>query len=286
MNAINGAFTSVFDAVLTPFEMMGTEVALILISGLFGIAALIVFKHISSQAGIKRSKNKIKGHMIEIRLYQDDLVLVSKAICKVLIRNVQYLTFNFGPILPLLIPFAFVMAQFVVRYSFEPIPITAAGTEVLPGGGTLIKVDFAEDQGELAKGLEVRYPEGLEPISPLVRLASGKARQEIVARQAGVYDITFILADGSELTKQLVAGADTEVRWMQPERVQSTLESILWPAEAKIASDSPIERISFVYPDSDLGWLPGSGILGVMLVFLVASMAFGVAILKPLGIQI
>ena len=51
-------------------------------------------------------------------------------------------------------------------------------------------------------------------------------------------------------------------------------------------NDSPIERISFVYPDSDLGWLPGSGILGVMLVFLVASMAFGVAILKPLGIQI
>jgi hypothetical protein len=44
--------------------------------------------------------------------------------------------------------------------------------------------------------------------------------------------------------------------------------------------------VSFVYPESDLGWLPGSGPMGVILVFLVASMAFGIAALKPLGVQI
>jgi len=282
MNALNGAFTALFDVVLTPFELLGEELAMILVSGLFGILALIVFKYISSQKGIRAAKDKIKAHMIEIRLYQDDLVIVSKAIGKVLLRNVQYLCFNFGPILPLMIPFAFVLAQFVVRYAFEPVPVTASPEATLAGAGTLIRVDFADDHKAAVSGLEIDLPQGLTAISPLVRVA-GKARQEIVATESGVYDITFRLGDGTEITKQLVAG-DAEVRVMQPERVGSALEAILWPAEDTVGSG--IERIAFVYPESDLGWLPGSGILGVILVFLVASMAFGIAILKPLGIQI
>jgi hypothetical protein len=72
---------------------------------------------------------------------------------------------------------------------------------------------------------------------------------------------------------------------MQPERVQG-IEAILWPAEAPLASDSAFARVTCAYPDGELGWLPGSGVLGVLLVFLVASMAFGAAVLKPLGIQI
>ena len=76
------------------------------------------------------------------------------------------------------------------------------------------------------------------------------------------------------------------VRWMQPERVGSALVAILWPVEETFDGDSGFAKISFVYPESDLGWLPMSGVLGVLVVFFVASMAFGVAILKPLGIQI
>ena len=43
--------------------------------------------------------------------------------------------------------------------------------------------------------------------------------------------------------------------------------------------------MSFVYPERDLPWLP-DGPFGILLVFLVASMAFGVVLLKPLGITI
>ena len=60
---------------------------------------------------------------------------------------------------------------------------------------------------------------------------------------------------------------------------------MLWPAEDRFASDCPIDTVKFAYPERDLGWLPG-GVGGILLVFLIASMAFGVALLKPLNIQI
>ncbi len=113
MNATNRAVTSFFDLVLTPLEAVSDEFALLFVSGLFGVLALWIFKHISWQAGIKGTKDKIKGHLIEIRIYQDDLVTVGKAIAKVLFRNLQYLVLNFGPFVPLAIPFALVAAQMV-----------------------------------------------------------------------------------------------------------------------------------------------------------------------------
>ena len=78
MNALNGLLTKIFDVILVPLEFMGNEMALILLSGIFGVLALVVFKYISSQKGIKAAKDKIKGHMIAIRLYQNDLVVVAK----------------------------------------------------------------------------------------------------------------------------------------------------------------------------------------------------------------
>ena len=284
MNAINGFMNGLFDLALTPLEWLGTDWALILASGVFGICALIAFKFISWQHGIKASKDKIKGHMIAIRIYQDDLVVVFQSIVKVLLRNLQYLGLNFGPFVPLAIPFVFVVAQFVTRYSFGPVPVESADAKRLAGHGVELVVEFSPDRRDAAQGLEVELPDGVVALSGLVRDgANGVAYLEVAATAPGVHELGFRLADGTRETKQLVAGEP--VRRFQPERVKGAFASLLWPAEPSFDSDSAFERIAFTYPDSDLGWLPG-GVGGVLLVFLIASMAFGVLILKPLGIQI
>jgi len=284
MNSINNFMNSVFDVVLTPLEWLGTSWALILASGVFGIVALIGFKYISYQQGIKASKDKIKGHMIAIRIYQDDLVVVSQSVVKVLLRNLQYLSLNFGPFIPLAIPFVFVIAQFATRYSFAALPVETLDGSLLAGHGTELVVEFDSNHRSAAADLKIELPDGVVALSGLVRDGqNGVAFQEVVATKAGVHEIAFVLADGTREIKLLVAGEAT--RMMQPERVKSAFESVLWPAEPSFPSDSPFERISFEYPDSDLGWLPG-GLGGVLLIFLVASMAFGILVLKPLGIQI
>jgi hypothetical protein len=92
------------------------------------------------------------------------------------------------------------------------------------------------------------------------------------------------LADGTREFKLLAAG-DVQAPMLQPERVRSFWLSFMWPAEDRFPADSPFSRISIQYPDGELAWLPdGAG--GIVIVFILASMVFGFAMLKPLGVEI
>lgn len=285
MNAIHRAMGSIMDVFLTPFELLGTELALVLVSGLFGILALLLFKQISWQAGIKGTKDKIKGHMIAIRLFQDDLVVVGQSVLKVLVRNVQYLALNFGPILPLLIPFVLVMSQLVVRYAFDPVPVVEVVEGETPRDKNIIEVVFKRDQAGSIRELELEYPPGIVPVSKLVRNGrEGRAFQHFVATAPVAGDIRLLVGGTEKGTKAIVAGGE-RTRKMQPERVSGFWDSWLWPAEDTFGAESPVASVQFRYPDRELRYLP-DGPFGILLTFFVASILFGVLILKPLNIQI
>lgn len=285
MNNLNHGITAVFDALLWPLDQLGRGPALVIASGLFGVLALFLFKYISPQRSIKAAKDRIKAHLIEIRIYQDDLRLVMRAIGRVLVCNLKYLGLNLLPFVPLAIPFTFVLAQFVVRYGFDPVPLHAPEQRLLGGQGTTISVQLKRDDKEQVAGLTIGYSEGVRPVSPLVRIPSeGRAFQEVAVSRGGEHRIELAFAGGRRETKSLVAG-DAPTRTMQSERGSGFVSALLWPAEDAFASDSPVERVSFVYPDSDLGWLPG-GTSGVLIVFLVSSMLFGALAIKPLRVQI
>lgn len=297
MNALNAFFNTLFDWVLLPLEKIGPRTALVVVSGVFGVLALAIFKFISFQKGIASVKDRIKGHMIEIRLFQDDLAVVASAVGKVLFRNVQYLALNFGPFIPLAVPFLFVSAQLVTRYAYEPARVVAADAKLLPGQGTMLEVRLAEGHEAEVAGLEIVLPPGVKALSPLVRNAyEGRGFQEVVANVAGEHVLEFRLANGARETKTFLAGRveGAAPRAMQPRRVTASEWwnlgapedcATLWPAEPAFDGASSFRSIAFRYPDRDLGWLPG-GEGGVLLVFVVASMVFGVAALKPLGVTI
>jgi len=293
LNGLNSAVSAFFDVILTPFEWLGNATALIVWSGVFGVVALLVFKKISWQQGIKAAKDRIKAHMIEIRIYQDDLVVVGAAVAKVLWRNFQYLGLNVGPIVPLALPFMLLTAQFVVRYAYDPLPLVPAEQPVMAGRGTLLEVELAPGHEAEIRDLRVTLPSGLRAVSPLARATSqGKAFQEFVATTAGVHEIVLELGDLKE-TKQVVAGVEP-VRSMQPRRVSSRdwlaltdpdRWPVLWPAEPAFASDSPFRVVSIRYPEHDQGWLP-NGEIGILTTVALASIVIGAFALKPLGVQI
>lgn len=285
MNALNHAVGALFDVLLWPLERLGRAPALVIASGVFGVLALIAFKHLSRQRAIARAKDKVKAHLIEIRLYQDDLRIVTRAIGRVLARNAQYLSLNLVPFLPLSIPFVFVLAQLVVRFAFAPIALHAESTTLLAGQGTTVQVTMTRAAASRVSELTIHYPEGIRAVSPLVRIASeGRAFQEVVATRSGTYAIELELADGTRASKSLVAGGTTP-HPMQPARATGFWSALLWPAEDTLLSAAPFASVAVEYPDADLGWLP-SGPGGVLAVFLLSSMLFGALAIKPLKIQI
>ena len=48
------------------------------------------------------------------------------------------------------------------------------------------------------------------------------------------------------------------------ERVTGFFSALLWPAERTFPADSGLRHVQFVYPESELGWLPLSGPTGVI----------------------
>jgi len=285
MNALNRAITAAFDAVLWPFERLGPGWALILVSGIFGVLALFLFKHVSAQKRIKHVKDRIKGHLIEIRIWQDDLAIVGRSTIKVLLRNFQYLGLNLLPFVPLSIPFLFVLAQLVVRYAYQPLELQAPASAWMAGRGTTLEIQLSDEAAARANEIVVRVPDGLEAMSPLVRIPSeGRAFQEFVARRTGEYEVVIEIPGLGSATKSVVAG-DVNPRTLQPSRGSGFIDALLWPAEPTFEASSPFESVAFTYPDRDLGWLPG-GPGGIVLTFLVASMLFGALAIKPLKVTI
>ncbi|MDZ4773056.1 MAG: hypothetical protein SGI72_07960 [Planctomycetota bacterium] len=284
MNSINHVVTAVFDVLLWPLEKWGRGPALVIVAGVFGVLALFAFKYVSNQKAIARVKDKIKAHLIEIRLYSDDPRLFLRAIGKTLWANARYLMLNLLPFVPLSIPFSFVIAQCVVRYAFDPLKLHATEAHMLAGQGATFRITLERNSAASVSRLSITYPDGLKAVSPLVRIpGEGVAFQEFIATRAGSYDVELAI-DSARVTKRVDAG-DVVPRSMQPERASGFFDNLLWPAEDSFPSNSPFRRIAFEYRDADLGWLP-SGPGGVVLVFLVSSMLFGALAIKPLKISI
>jgi len=283
MNALNGIANGLFDLLCKPAAGLGWLTVLIVLSGVFGVLALIAFKHLSFQRRIKAAKDLVKAHMIEIRLYQDDLRIVGRAILKVLGRNAQYLGLNLVPLVPLALPFGIVAAQLVTRFGFVPAPVHAGTQPLLAGQGTTLAIQLSDAARGRVHELEVRFPKGLVAVSPLVRNPeSGKAWQEFVARAPGCYSIELALG-GEKQSKEFCAGEATPQ--LQPERGQGFFAALLYPAEPTLPADSAFEKLSFRYPEREFRWLP-DGPENVLLFFLVVSMLFGLALMKPLDVQI
>lgn len=296
MDLLNRALTSSFDVLLWPLDRLGPAVSMVGASAVFGVLALWLFKHMSWQRGIRAAKDRIKAHVIEIRIYQDDLAVVGGAFARVMARNVQYLGLNLLPFVPLAIPFALLAGQLFVRYAYAPLPVTAAEASLLPGQGTLVEVRMAPGREREVSQLRLELPPGVRALSPLVRAPSeGRAFQEVAALQPGVHALVLQLGERAETreTMPLIAGVERP-RLVQPRRVSSrdwyraddpALFPALWPAQPTFPAGSPYRMVAVAYPERDLGRLP-RGEVGILVVVVLASMAAGLLALKPLGVQI
>lgn len=288
MDALNGFCNLLFNVLVAPFDELfgyGALITITIVSLVFMPLSMLFFKRFSSQKGIAAAKGKIKGHMIEIRIYQDDLFVVMKAVGKVMYYNLKYLFLNFAPFVPLSIPFVIVAAQLVVRFGFAPIPVEERNLADLQAGqGVMIEVAMAEGHEADAMDLQLVLPPTLTAVSPLVRnAADGVAFQEVVATSAGGADLELRVGTETQ-AKRIVTGTELE-RLMQPTRVSSFWSAWLWPAEDTFGADSAIANVSFVYPDRELAGMPdGAG--GVFIMFLLVAFAIGGLAIKVFDIQI
>jgi len=278
MSLVNAVLRVVFDVLLYPFRELSPLVGLAVVSLFTGIAMLKIFKATSDQESLAATKRQIHACLFEIRLFNDDLRAILRAQREILRHNLRYLRLSLVPMIWMIGPLVFVIAQLQFHYGY-------GGLE--PGDSVVLKVELRDDT-EGAAGLSrpsasLELPEGLRVETPPVWIPSlRELAWRLGAERPGTYELRVRIGETSETKSLVVSDAVTR---RSPERVDSSfLDQLLYPAESPLPSSGPIRSISVGYPEKDVEVF-GVGIHW-MIVFFVLSMVFAFALRNRMGVTI
>ena len=255
-----------------PFMKLAPVWALIWVSLLTGILMLWIFGKVSDQKSIKKVKDRIRGNLIGVRLFQNELGVVMRLQGKILRDTLTYMKYSLIPMLILMIPVILILIQLNLRFSVRPLE---------PGKPAIVKVKVRD--GVDLKSISLKTPEGIVVETPGVKIPSEREiAWRIRPEQEGDYFLDFSTGKNS-LSKELVVGS----RWGAISAVRtgkSVLEMLLWPGEAPLEASSPIESIEINY--SSLPILVFGWDLHWLVLFFVLSIVFGFAFKDLFGVQI
>jgi len=150
-----------FRAVVEPLARLSPIVALLVISMVTGVLLLLIFGATSNQRAIKRTKDKIKAHLLEILLFNDNLRVVFRAQGSVLIHALKYLGLAVVPMLAIIVPMALIVTQSDHFFQSKPLE---------PDDAVTVSVTLEQWDPELAESISISVPNGLAVETPALRI--------------------------------------------------------------------------------------------------------------------
>jgi hypothetical protein len=224
-------------------------VSLLVVSIVTAVGVLVVFARTSDQAGIADAKRGIHAALFEIRLFNDDLRSVARAVGDVLLKNARYLRLSLVPLAWMIVPLTLVVAQLQAFYGY-------AG--LIPGEPALVTVMLrpaASAAGGVSDPIVLDAPHGIRVDTEAVRLAgSNEVLWRVVPDAGGDYALT--VRAGASFAAKTVQVSDRPAR-RSPWRVSAgRLDQLIYPSEPPLPDAGPFESIREAYPE------PGVDVLG------------------------
>jgi hypothetical protein len=247
MNAIGLVITKFFDVLLLPFGQTHQTLALVALSLLTGIGMAYVFKLTSNQKRIKVAKDRFKARVLEMRIYQDDPVLILSGFFGAMKMNLFYLSTVLKPFFILILPVVIVFMQMDERFSRYNLD---------KGETTLLTVTLKEGFDPISADVSLACGDGVVEDSKPVRIRDSREidwRLRVV--DAGAHEMTLSAGDHS-YSFPLVA--DPAYRMIgHTKSASSFIEPLLHPALPPTPKDGPFQRVAIHYPGrsySLFGW--------------------------------
>lgn len=267
---VNKAATLLFSALLAPFGGFAPLWPLLFLSAATALLMVWVFGRFSDQDAVAKIRDRLRGHLLAVRLYRHDPRVVFGIQANVLRDTGTYLRLTLRPLLVMSVPLALILIQTGVRFSLRPLR---------PGEASVVTVRFSgpgtggspvlEASPELLVETEgVRVPE-LAEVSWRVRaVRPGDAWVQL-------------LVDGQTYRKKIAVGG----LWkpVAAERGLSLGSVLLNPVEDALPGNGPVGSLRASYLPLaitvwgwDLSWL---------VVVLVCSLGFALLLRRPMGVE-
>jgi hypothetical protein len=263
-------FTRLCGTILDPIDRLSPFLGILLLSAATSLAVLLGYSLISSPEKIKGAKNRIKAHILAIRLYRDFWKVIIVSFFKSLYYTGKYFVLNLFPLL-LVLPLMFLLfVQMDIRYGMRPF---RADEDIT------VKAGFNGDIG--AVNAEIQPNAHFRALMNPVYI---KALKEIDWKlKAGVAGATKIAirVDGTTVSKDLVIGVNI-LALSNKKMTASSLEHFIYPAE-KLLPPTSLKYIHIEYPARRIGFL---GLRTHWLVYYFAlTMIIALALKNRFGVE-
>ncbi|MGZ5423264.1 MAG: hypothetical protein ACXW2V_01765 [Candidatus Aminicenantales bacterium] len=266
MSIVNLVFGGIVGAVLWPFRGLSPWFGLTVVSLLTALLMLEVYKHTSNQAAIRRAKDLIKAHLLEMRLYKDNMRVTLAAQGAILKANLAYMAANLKPLAVMIVPLVLILAQLSLWYDRAPLR---------PGEEALVKAGLEAAADPVSLGLELETPPGLEITAPAVRIPD---LHQVVWRVKALAPGTgrLVLRTGDRtVEKSVVVGGGPMAKVSALASRGSLWKQVLYPGEAPLPAGTFVRSVEILYPAKSLTAFGVS--VHWLVAYLILSIVFGFA---------
>jgi len=248
---------------------------MVFISLLTGLLMLVIFRLTSNQKGIKKVKDKIKAHLLELRLFKDSLNISLKAQGQILRHNLRYVGYSLKPMLVMMIPLILILVQMNVWFGYKPLR---------PGESTILKVKLEKSARPMELDASIEAPAGVVVATPPLRLEEEREIDwRIQAVSKGVHEL-IVKIGGQNVVKSVAVGLEPLARISPLKVKRGFFDEIFNPGEKPLSSPALVKSIEVMYPPNRMN------ILGLRLHWLIAyfvlSILIGFALKKPFQVEI
>jgi hypothetical protein len=275
MSVLNTALNTVFDWLFFPFRPLHPWFGMVFISLLTGLLMLFIFRRTSDQAGIRKTKDRIKAHLLELRLFKDNIGVTWSAQGRILRANLRYIGYSIKPLLVMILPLILILVQLNFWFGYKALDV---------GEAAILKVRLAETVNPLEISAVLEPPPSVLVETPALRLEQEREINWRIRAQSPGRESLTIKVGGQDFAKTVSVSGKPLDR-VSPRRVRrSLIDELFYPSEKPFPSSGSVRSIEVVYPGNKLN------LLGVRLHWLVAyfilSIVFGFALKRPFKVEI
>src|ERR1700758_3560286 len=185
-----------FDLSFRLMRVLPPLAVLAVFSVLTAVLSLLAVRWTSDQKAIRRVKNLMGAHLLEVRLFPDQLGVVLRAYLALFGNTFLYLRYALVPLLVLSVPLVILFAQMESYFGYTPVEARR---------DFLIFTTF--QTADSLTDASLLLPPGLVQSAPPVHILSEREVDwRVRAEQPGTYDIRVRLR-GSDFSKRIVAGS-------------------------------------------------------------------------------
>jgi uncharacterized membrane protein (DUF106 family) len=246
----------------------------VILSVVIGLGMIVLFGYTSDQKAIGIAKDRLKAHLLAVRLFRDQLHVVMGSYGKVLGGTGRYLQLAFKPLLYVIIPITLLIIQLD-----RSLGLTGIQTN------TPFLLTAKLNNADALNAVSIELPPEVTASAPPVHVsADNEAVWRLVATQEGSYEVKIIT--GNETAVKTLRVSSQLVR-VSPERLRGHFwDRMFSSGESALPDSSPVESITVDYPERNIPLGIAGYEMNWIWLFFILSMIAGFIFKELLGIEV